>query len=284
MKKSLYSVFGVLCFLNLVLVSCEKPNPEEALPPSSSYDNHINPEPIIKDQLVVMRLSSEMYENVIVSPIVDSIRVDYSNGNVYTLYYDDSLALCNLSKLDTILSEFAQTQLNIIGTSPYVVLNNGFVIIDWKWSYFIPLSGAYRDVRYISHDINAPRSYSTNGHYLNGDLANEEYYLLSIKWPNLKKLISCWDIKEGKSVHKPEMYYIALGDIEKYGNCQANYSDVSKKYNLTIFDLHSTYKLYTLDADKYKTYVKECDNLQAQYVEVLNQMINNNDLETWKQH
>ena len=250
----------------------------------TSCEKKISPEPSIKDQLVVMRLDPEMYESVFVSPIVDSIHVDYSKGNVYTLYYEDSLALCNLTQEDTILSEFAQSQFNITGTSPYVALNNGYVIIDWKWSYFIPLSGVYRNARYISHDINAQRCYSTNGNYSNGELANEEYYLLPVKWSDLKKLFTCWDIKEGRLVDKPEMYYIALSDIEKYDNCQTNYSELSKKYNVTIFDLHSTYKLYMQDSDKFKEYAKDCDHLQTQYVSVLNQMIKNNDLETWKQH
>lgn len=260
------------CFLWLLAILC------------SSCNQKSDPEPTTEEQLAIVKIGSDMYENVFVSPVVDSVHIEHSKGNVYTLYNEDSLALCNLAPLDTLLSEFAQSQFNIIGKSPYIVLDNGYAIIDWKWSYFQALSGAYRETRYTGLKTNAQHSYSTNAHYSNGELANEEYYLLSVKWLELSKLLSNWNISDGLRIEKPEIYYVNLSDIEKYGDYQMTCREISTKYNVTIFDFRTVYNLYLRDVDKFKEYVKECDHLQTQYTETLNRMIKNNDLGTWKQH
>ena len=265
----------LLILMTCFLYACEQPDTPTV-------------EPALNDQLAIIKLPPEMIDRVFVSPIVDSCVVDYASNNVNTLYYGDGLVLCNLTAQDSLFADFAQSQLGITGTNPYVLLANGYAIVDWKWSHFQPLSGDFRSTLFYSPKIydnkKAQEGYSTNFYYLNGTLANEEYYLLPINWQELSDLTSIWPLLEGQRIIKPEVRYINLKDIEKYGNCQMSNIELSQKYNVTIFDLHSTYQLYLRDVDRFKEYAKECDILQAQYVGVLNQMITNNDLGTWKQY
>lgn len=234
----------------------------------------------VKEQLALIKLSPEMGDYVFVSPIVDSCVVDYSKNNLNTLYYGDGLILCNPTNQDSILAEFAQSQLQILGSSPYIVLDNGYAIIDWKWSYFQPLSGVFRSTLFNSPKIynhkKAQVVYSTNFYYLNGALANEEYYLLPIKWQELTDLTAIWPIQEGQRIAKPEVRYINLEDIEKYGN----YKDSYRQY----FDdgyLQKMYIQYSNDPAALMSAIEKYNVYQSYYIKTLNQMISNNDLDKW---
>lgn len=266
--NKLFYLFGFLVIV-MLFPSCGNSNQ----PSSGDYMPEI--------QLAVIKMPAEAYKQVFVSPIVDSVVVDFSALNLNTLFYRDSLALCAPTQEDTILSDFAQSQLNLLGTNPYVILDNGYAIIDWKWSHFHPLSGAIRNVLYCSPVIydhkRANPGYSTNRHR-NGTLANEEYYLLPLGWQELKTLTSTWALKEGERIEKPEVRYINLTDIEKYGNYKITHKEIRQKYN-TENDLHSVRNLYVRDAAMFVDYVEVCDKLQSSYVQTLNQMINNNDFE-----
>lgn len=237
------------------------------------------PDSEVQYQLAIIKMTTEMQERVFVSPIVDSVVVDYVNPttNLHTLYYGDGLVLCNPTGQDSIWSDFAQSQLKIVGTNPYIPLNNGYAIIDWKWANFQPLSGSFRNVLYSNPKIynhkKAQMTYSTNSYYLNGFLANEEYYLLSLSWQDLGSLTTIWSMEQGQQIEKPEVRYINIHDIQKYGDL--------KKDDTDIYDINSAYWAYYNNSENFKSYIEERDKLQASYVEVLNRIIHNNDFEKW---
>lgn len=236
-------------------------------------------------QMAIIKISSEMRDKVFVSPIVDSAVVDYSTINLTTLFYGDGLVLCNPTKTDSLLCAFAESQLGILGTCPYVLLNDGYAIIDWRWAHFHPLSGAGRNALNYSSKIFSNKAtipvYFTNFYYLNGSLANEEYYLLPIGWQEITSLTSIWRFDEGTKIHKPEILYINFIDIEKYGGYFTR-STERKQDNLNnllfIYDIYSRY-----DSIESNACAEEFNRWQSAYVETLNKMINNNDLEKWTQ-
>lgn len=264
MKKSFYQI--VACGLLLaVCVCCNGPDPEET------------PE----TRLAVIKLTQEMQELVWVTPIVDSVTEDYSKGNPSTLHYGDGLALCNPTPTDTIGAEFAQETFGLLGTNPYILLGNGYVVIDWKWAYFLPLSGVFRNVVYRSSP-NSRNVYSTNPWLNNGNLANEEYYLLSLPWQELTNLNGIWKKGEGTKIETPDVRYIKLADLETYAQIPTGYRAIYKKYN-TSNDLFSVINLYKRDIEQFEAYVTEYDQLQSLYIKALNQMITNNDFDKWTQ-
>jgi len=255
-----------ICVLIALLVSCKDTNP-----PSSGDE-------IQEVQLAIIKISPEMQEQVFVSPLVDSVIVD--NKNLSTLYYGNYLGLCNPAT-DTILAEFTQSQFNILGTSPYLILDNGYAIIDWRWSHFHVLSGVFRNVLF-NDAIHLP-GYSTNPNRFY-TIVNEEYYLLPYKWQELNDLTATWKLEKGSLIEKPEVRYINLKDIEEYGDYTTNSRDISLRYNVMPNDLQAVYNLYHQDKARFAAYVEEYTKLQSSYVKTLNQMINNNDFEKWMQH
>ncbi|MBQ9339028.1 MAG: hypothetical protein IJS13_01700 [Paludibacteraceae bacterium] len=247
----------------LVLVSCGKTNHPDYVPDS---------------QVAIIKLTPELQEHVFVSPIVDSVLK--TSDNRFILYNGVGLALFNPNHNDSILANFVQSEFNILGTNPYVLLENGYAIIDWKWTHFHPLSGELRNTRnnYDNPNTYMVPFYSTHFPSAPNLLKNEEYYLLSLPWQDLKDLKAIWETNEGQLIDKPEIFYINTNDIEKYGKLSISSKDVP------FLELQQIYNLYSKDEVSYCDCVKKMNMLQDLYVETLKQMINNNDIDTWKKY
>lgn len=261
MKKILYISF--ICTLIGLFSSCNSSN-------APTIEKCNPPEPAVEPQLALIKMSPQLQEQVFVSPVVDSCVIDHSLSNLITLYHGDKLCLCNPTKLDTLLAEFAKTQLGIVGTNPYRLLENGYAIIDWRWTNFQPLSGGFRSCALGG-------AYSTNDYYQNATLANEEYYLLPIHWQELTDLMAVWNLEEGQQIEKPEVKYINLEDIEQYGEYPVSYK--SFFYDTNFYYIYAG--LYSRDPENFPARIEDLDRYQAAYVETLNQMIRNNDLDKW---
>ena len=228
----------------------------------------------LDNRFPIIKLTHNLQNQVLVTPIVDSIIWDYSSC-VHQLCYGDGLVLCNPNITDSILAAFLQSKFNICGTSPYIILDEEFAIIDWKWSMFHPLSGTNRRTQYISKSLH--NSYSINSYY---SISNEEYYLLPTNWTELENLTNIWRMEEAQHIDKPQILYINFKDIENYGNIKKS----SKiKYDLLYYDMLWVYNLYKEENDNFNNYVEEMNILQDCYVETLKRMIKNGDLDKWKQ-
>ena len=233
---------------------------------------------VLPAELAIIKMSPEMQEKVFVSPIVDYISRDSKTG-VFTLSYGNGLVLCNPTYTDSILTTFAQSELNILGTNPYIMLDNGYAIVDWKWSNFQPLSGSGRRAVYrysndsgLNNDENGKLGYSgycVDGHF---SVSNEEYYLLPMNWNQLTNLAEVWPVEEGIRIEKPEIRYVTFDALRKYGNLKVQ--DLPD-------DMYYFYLHFPKDNDAARTCIKENDEAQAAYVQTLIQMITNNDFETW---
>ncbi|MBR1809738.1 MAG: hypothetical protein IJ776_10190 [Paludibacteraceae bacterium] len=283
---------AMMCFAcNVQVVN---PNPPEETRTNSQTVEPTEGDEGIYPELAVIRLTQDMQERVFVSPIVDHIkkleyiRKDSADGKTYTwdawqggdsLIYTDTLALCN-TQFGLPYVTFARQQLNITGTNPYILLKNGYAVIDWKWGMFHALSGEAIMARHWMPF--GGNHYSTNSYYYNGTLANEEYYLLDLKWEELNDITSVWKMEEGTKIDKPEVRYIELRKLEEYGNAESGYIDIYNKYWVADLNLHYAQIKYSGDAKAGEAFVKDVDSLQTFYVETLNKMIENNDIEKYE--
>lgn len=246
---------------------------------------HTNPltneEPIdtvLPAELAIVKMSQELQEKVFVSPIVDYISRDSKTG-VFTLCYGNGLVLCNPTYTDSVLITFAQSELKILGTYPYIMLDNGYAIVDWKWSNFQPLSGSGRRAVYLYSDDSGLNNkengklgypgYCANGYF---SISNEEYYLLPMNWNQLTNLAEVWPMEEGSRIDKPEIRYITFDALRKYGDLKVQ--DMPN-------DMYYFYLNFPKDNEAARTCIKEYDEAQAAYIQTLTLMINNNDFETW---
>ena len=265
MKTTLikYFTFVTTC---VALMACTNSNPPE-------------PDEMPEFKLAIIKMGPEMRNSIFVSPVVDSATIDYSKTNLTTLHYGNVLVLNNPTTLDNELAQFAQSELNIVGTNPYLHLDNDYVIIDWKWYQFHPLSGEGRRPLHFNAKSSSRAEYSTNRFYNNGIIANEEYYLLSTPWNNLSSLTAEWTLDEGTRIEMPEIRYIDCVKIEKYGKFENSINEIIHKYN--IVDFPGLFKLYSDNPEMGKACVEEFCAMQVAYVKTLNEMINNKDFETW---
>lgn len=273
MKTKLFYQMTLFALIIFIGVSCEKKEISNEKPPIE-YPSEA--EPMVDYELVILEMTPEMREQVMVMPLVDSLkRRDY----IYvTLYYRDVLSLCNPNSRDSTLAEFAQNELDILGKSPYILLDSDYVVIDWKWEYFHPLGGNFHDVLYPTNGL-GHEHYCTNGYYANADIVNEKYYLLPTKWNELTSFNHIWNLEEGVQISKPKVHYVKVKDIEQYGHYQTKYGVINQRYP----DLYYIHYMYKNSNEWYQSYVKDMNMLQSYYVETLNQMIKENDFELWQQ-
>lgn len=248
------------------------------------------PDEALYSELALIKVTPEMLDYIFVAPVVDSIVKPrywreymgdgkWNTGEMWhgdSLYYSDSLALCNTQFYPDPVIAFAQEQLAITGTNPYILLDNGYAIIDWRWSYFHPLAGEAIQARYFQPL--AGIRYCTNQYYYNGTLANEQYYLLRTSWSELQDLTTVWRMNEGTLVATPDIRYIRLKNIEEYDNSNPLWKEKGgiRRRHSSAFDAQ---RLYEKDPEKGLTYVQDCNELQEAFVEVINEIIRNKKFE-----
>ena len=271
--------FSFIIIAAAIITACNSTNPPE----NKTSDEAVHQE------LAIIRLSPQMREQVLVSPIAEYIRkpevlrIDSSDGNTYfwdlwqgdSLYYKDTLALANAQFIPLNMLSTAQQQLGLSGTNPYILLDNDFAIIDWKWRSFIALSGSGVSVRqWLPLSGN---SYSTNPYYNNGFIANEEYYLINMKWEELEDISSTWNITEGKHIDKPEVRYIKLDKLKEYN--ASEFTDIEDKYLYAEYNISEIYNALSKDNDSGLDFITQNNKAQEICVQTLNKIIKNNDFD-----
>ena len=276
---------GIIRFLFIAVVcalclSCRVIDP---------FENEERPDEALYSELALIKITPEMQTRIFVAPVVDSIVKPrywreylgdgkWNTGEMWhgdSLYYSDSLALCNTQFYPDPVIAFAQEQLAIIGTNPYILLDNGYALIDWRWSYFHPLAGDFIQARYFQPL--AGSEYCTNPYYYNGSLANEQYYLLRTSWSELQDLKTVWQMNEGTLIATPEIRYIRLKSIEEYDKSNPVWKgkSISRRHSSAF----NAQRLYEKDAEQGLTYVQDCNELQEAFVEVINEIIRNKKFE-----
>ncbi|MBQ7449425.1 MAG: hypothetical protein IJS73_06445 [Paludibacteraceae bacterium] len=250
----------LFCTVIALCATCKKNNVSLAEEPSDE---------ILSPELAIIKVSPDMLKYVLVTPIVDSVKMDNGRG-VSTLYYGKSLSLYNPTESENNIADFANSVLKIVGTTPYILLKNGYAIFDWKWTHYQALSGEFREALYRTPSES--QYYSTR----HPNISNEEYYLLNVEWNDLKDISAVWSLDEGIKIENPEIRITNLKKLSEYSHNMLDAEKYKREFDLT--DVYDKYKKEPANIDKY---VKERDTYQQLCVDVLNQMIDNNDFEIW---
>lgn len=259
--------FLLICVFGLIACSKEEPNQGGT---GGSVDQ------MVDYQLTIIKMTPELQDRILVTPIVDSVEI-LRPSYEKKLYYADVLALCNLTHHDTLLAELAQSEYDLVGSSPYILLEDGYAIIDWKWGYFHPLSGQLRSAVHAKN-FDGIYAYRSN---IDAEIYNEVFYLLPIHWKELTSLTAKWDMATGTKTDDLITYHIKVKNIESYGNLNTSFFNVQTQYGFdpSVLSLNAIYEM--ADKEQALAYRKALDELQNEYVKTLNLMIQNKDLDSW---
>lgn len=250
-----------LLLLSLSLFACEN---KPKLDP---------PEPMVYDEVVIIKMSSEIIDGIVVTPTILSAKVNYQSQSTI-LTYEDSLALCN-TQPDYLLelSKFVIQELDVYAQPHYIFLTEDYAIVNWRWRYFNPLSAPWIYAKDGSR-------FSPNPYGNNGAIENEEYYILNESYNELPNLRATWPIEGKKRIQLPELRYISYKKLDEYRKdslLDSSQRLVSYDEGLDILRL---FRIYEQNKD-WKSYVSLYDSLENVYNQTIKGMINNNDLERW---
>ena len=258
-----------ICLLCAVFTSCN----------TSNSPTMGNEETAILSEYAVIKLDESYRNKILVSPLLHSlIKNQKTNYVTFLSYSKDTLVLPNTQfdkamHLNNVMVDFFQDQLKLTGTSPYISLEGGYVIVDWKWRHFHPI--AADRIYAISDDLEQDyMSYSPYPNYNNGAISNEKFYLLDKTWSELDNLRNVWSVDVGKLITKPIVRYITIDKLDKYRRDSDN-------VKITGLQLYDAYKKSKEGTDVCNKFIARGDSLEAIYVETLNKMIKAGDFETF---
>lgn len=234
--------------------------------------------PVIDDEpmwaeIAIIKLDESQLHKTMVSPFLYTIERDKDYYTVLS-YSTDSLFIVNSQVQDGLwekdLVRFAQDKLHILGTNPYIVLNNGYAVVNWRWRQFHPIAADWIHIN-GSDSTQHIYQYSPYPGYNNGMTTNEQFYLLDERWEGLTDLHHIWSSKDGQLIEKPEIRYVQIRKLDAYrkdtidpnlltGDIQKwEFLPIAKCYNTTGALLDEYTQLY--------------DSIENVYVSVLNDII-----------
>ena len=177
-----------LIFINILAVSF------------TACSSIIEPKPAILDEVVIVKMDSNWVKGLIVSPLILSADVEKTHYQT-VLTYGDSLSLCNTQLSNLQYGDFAQKELDVLKFSPYILLNNDYAIIHWRWRYFFPFSSPL--IYAMDTTIFSP---------IQSMVANCDFYYIETDSCHLNSLKQQWPLSLGK---KNSTIKIAVYHMEK---------------------------------------------------------------------
>lgn len=235
-------------------------------------------EPTVLTEYALIKMDDSLLNKIIVSPLLDSVCRDYSNYTETVLFYNtDTLCLSNSQVSQYVSSElidFANQHLGIIGTNPYTKLDNGYVLVNWKWKHFHPMVADWIVANHINKKLEY--YYSPNPNYNNGRVLNEKFYLIDEQWGNITNISWIWSISKRIELQRKEIRYISIKALDEYRGSQSAMQ--RGEYYMNVLNAFS---LYSSDIKKYKEYIILCDSMENIYINTLNKMIRNNDFDKY---
>lgn len=172
------------------------------------------------------------------------------------------------------LAKWADEQMNIAGTSPYIPLSDGYYMIDWKWHQLFPVS--------------ALALLRPNALYDNfSEMIHNHIFMTDIDWKDLEDVSLEYDSSLSTEPVKG-IEIIRVWTLELDGMFNAVDSDPYLCWNMSIYVnngmcLDNAYMYYqygdcTSDGRTHSTYINYCDSLQNIYRQRLIEVIKNNQL------
>ena len=195
----------------------------------------------------------------------------YENTDLYFNVLPKQYTWDNGCGLDPTLVNWADEEMHISGTSPYIPLSKGYYLIDWKWHQLFPVSALADDKRQLSEHI------------------RNHVFMTDIDWNNLAVLTEGFDASRYTQHLKGiEIIHVWPQELECFFN--DTHKDPYVCWNMSIYYsegmcLNNAYMYYRYgDCSPYgRTYhdvIHFCDSLQSVYQNHLIELINNGQFKT----
>lgn len=175
----------------------------------------------------------------------------------------------------------------IAGSAPYIELSEGYLLIDWRWQDYLPVSYRYlylnmQHIMYNSH---------------------KHFFFMNTSWEDVESLSQTW---QSTDVYKPlevdEWRTVSVQSLERYmkgAESPLSYLDtIQKTPYMDGYKANLSYKYEYVDSDcgfnetaywryhnggedEYNKYASVADSLYSVYVKGLNDLIKTNKLKKW---
>ena len=254
--------FFLILLLGFICLSCEHSETD-----SGGNDNSEAGPPFCLT--IVKFFNNEHANNVIVqTPIKEYNGIDgrfeyFENTNLYlnirigSLYYG----------LDTELVNWADEQMQLAGSSPYIPLADGYYLIDWKWHELHPISVLAQSQQevYDNH-------------------INKHCFLTDIDWHDLQSLTEGYSA----SLYTQNVCSLEIIRVDLYA-LDACYNDVQRIHPYSCYGgiyyndgmcfedawMYYEYGDCSHSGKTHLTYIAYCDSLQSVYQQRLIELIDN---------
>ena len=195
----------------------------------------------------------------------------YENTDLYLNILPKQYTWENGCGLDPTLVNWADEEMGIAGTSPYISLTDGYYLIDWKWHQLFPVSALTDDNRQLSEHI------------------RNHVFMTDMDWNNLNTLTDRFDASR-YTQHLKGIEIIRVWAKELTCLFNDTKNDPYVCWNMSIYynngmcyeNAHMYYQYgdCAQSGKTHQTYVAFCDSLQSVYKNYLIELINNGQLKT----
>lgn len=267
MKTKLYITthFFMLHMVSLLLCSCT----------SDPIIDNANPG---QSNLTILKFNDKTQEKYLVAghPIITYNTMVVGNGFVYeedtiSFMYNPYFHFQFSSYADFV--NFAEKELNICGTSPYIELVDGYVLIDWRWNYFYHITLISQKEWYSQRVI---------------DLVQNHTFVTNILWSDLKDLSPIYwtDNQSAQHIDLSSVNMIPIRLLDQLRGISSNppYPDkeFSGDYSIRLYwdglSAPLAHRYYQDHSPKYEAYLAFCDSMQNIYKNCLIEHIKKREL------
>ena len=272
MKTKSYIFVLALCML--VCVSCN--NNEPAV--KSPYDV----------PLYIVKFGNSDYQKMVIAShaITDHTHNNFDEqAGVYNYVFDNTCYKFMYYPGYSTSDEYHLMR-GIAGSTPYITLSDGYLLVDWRWQDYLPVS--YRYLYMNTRNI----KYNSQNHF----------FFMNISWEDVTSLAQTWqsadvykpfEVKEWRTISCQSMERYLKGDksptayLETLKNVEPKKEGVNydNQYNYVApgssFDETAYYKYKDGGEKQYHQYASMADSLYTVYAKGLNELIKTNKLKTW---
>ena len=254
--------FFLILLLGFICLSCEHPkyDPKSGGGVAGPYSF-----------LTIIKFSYNEHANKVI--LQNPIKEYDEENNRYVYYNNLYLNIClgsySGNGVSTSLVNWADEQMQIAGSSPYIPLTDGYYLIDWKWHQLHPISA---------------RSIITQSDLYENHI-HRHCFITDIDWQDLEHLTYGYD---ASLYTQPVNNLVEIIRMYLY-SLDAYYHDIKRGqyvcYNYSIYSnegmcWNNAYAYYkrgdcTDSGKTYRTYIAFCDSLQTVYQQRLIELINN---------
>lgn len=165
----------------------------------------------------------------------------------------------------------AQTELNICGTSPYIELVDGYVLVDWRWNYFHQITLVSQKEWYSQRVT---------------DLVQHHIFSTNILWSELNNLSPIyWANKQCTHVDV-SVNMVPIRSLDQLRGINSNPpypdKDFSGDYSIRLYwdglSAPLAHRYYQDHSPKYEAYLAFCDSMQNIYKNCLIEHIKKREL------